>query len=47
VAPTLVVGCDSQLANMALQAKEVLGAEHLAAVADRGYFNSPRFWPAS
>jgi transposase len=31
----------SQLANMALQAKEVLGAEHLDAVADRGYFNSP------
>jgi transposase len=31
----------SQLANIALQAKEVLGAEHLDAVADRGYFNSP------
>src|SRR5262252_1642100 len=31
----------SQLANMASQAKEVLGAEHLDAVADRGYFNSP------
>ena len=26
---------------MASQAKEVLGAEHLDAVADRGYFNSP------
>jgi len=31
----------SQLANIATQAKEVLGAEHLDAVADRGYFNSP------
>src|ERR671925_272881 len=31
----------SQLANIALQAKDVLGAEHLTAVADRGYFNSP------
>ena len=31
----------SQLANMASQAKEVLQAEHLDAVADRGYFNSP------
>jgi hypothetical protein len=31
----------SQLAHMASQAKEVLGAEHLDAVADRGYFNSP------
>jgi transposase len=31
----------SQLANIALQAKEVLGAERLDAVADRGYFNSP------
>ena len=31
----------SQLANIASQAKEVLGAEHLDAVADRGYFNSP------
>src|SRR5262249_38210704 len=30
----------SQLANMAMQAKEVLGAEHLDAVADRGYYNS-------
>jgi transposase len=30
----------SQLANIALQAKAVLGAEHLDAVADRGYFNS-------
>ena len=29
----------SQLANMALQAKQVLGAEHLDAVADRGYYN--------
>src|SRR5262249_1903032 len=31
----------SQLAKMALQAKRVLGADHLDAVADRGYFNSP------
>jgi transposase len=31
----------SQLANIASQTKEVLGAEHLDAVADRGYFNSP------
>ena len=31
----------SQLANMAKQAKLVLQAEELAAVADRGYFNSP------
>jgi transposase len=31
----------SQLANVALQAKEVLGADHLDAVADRGYFNGP------
>ena len=30
----------SQLANMASQAKEVLGAEHLDAVADRGYYTS-------
>ena len=29
----------AQLAKMALQAKEVLGAEHLDAVADRGYFS--------
>jgi transposase len=29
----------SQLAKMALLAKEVLGADHLDAVADRGYFN--------
>src|SRR5262249_21642191 len=29
----------SQLASMALQAKQVLGAEHLDAVADRGYYN--------
>jgi transposase len=31
----------SQLANMAKQAKAVLRMEELAAVADRGYFNSP------
>jgi transposase len=31
----------SQLATMAKQAKAVLGADHLDAVADRGYFNSP------
>jgi transposase len=31
----------SQLANMASQAKDVLGADHLDAVADRGYYNSP------
>ena len=31
----------SQLANMAKQAKAVLRTEELAAVADRGYFNSP------
>jgi len=31
----------SQLANMAKQAKAVLQAAELAAVADRGYFNSP------
>jgi transposase len=31
----------SQLANVALQAKAVLGVDHLDAVADRGYFNSP------
>jgi len=30
----------SQLANIAMQAKQVLGAEHLDAVADRGYYNS-------
>jgi len=30
----------SQLANIAMQAKEVLGAEHLDAVADRGYYTS-------
>jgi transposase len=30
----------SQLANIAMQAKEVFGAEHLDAVADRGYYNS-------
>src|SRR5215510_12316894 len=31
----------AQLANMAKQAKAVLKTEELAAVADRGYFNSP------
>jgi len=31
----------SQLAKMASQAKEVLQADHLDVVADRGYFNSP------
>ena len=31
----------AQLANMAKQAKAVLQAQDLAAVADRGYFNSP------
>src|ERR1043165_3491597 len=31
----------AQLANMAMQAKAVLGAETLEAVADRGYFNGP------
>jgi Transposase DDE domain len=31
----------SQLAKMASQAKQALGADHLDAVADRGYFNSP------
>jgi hypothetical protein len=31
----------SQLAKVASQAKEVLGADHLDAVADRGYFNGP------
>jgi transposase len=31
----------SQLANIATQTKAVLGADHLDAVADRGYFNSP------
>ena len=31
----------AQLANMAKQAKAVLQVEELAAVADRGYFNSP------
>jgi len=30
----------SQLANVASQAKDVLGADHLDVVADRGYFNS-------
>src|ERR1700739_1032546 len=32
----------AQLANMGKQAKAVLQAEELAAVADRGYFNSPQ-----
>src|SRR6201988_4945587 len=37
------VGNDrAQLANMAKQAKAVLQAEELAAVADRGYFSSPQ-----
>ncbi len=31
----------SQLANIASQAKDVLGANHLDVVADRGYLNSP------
>ena len=31
----------SQLANVASQAKDVLGADHLDVVADRGYFNGP------
>ena len=31
----------SQLCKVATQAKEVLGADHLDVVADRGYFNSP------
>ena len=31
----------SQLAKVASQAKNILGADHLDAVADRGYFNSP------
>jgi transposase len=36
------VGHDrSQLANMATQAKQVIGAEALEVVADRGYFNGP------
>src|SRR6516165_2304595 len=36
------IGTDrAHLANVASQAKEALGAEHLDAVADRGYFNSP------
>jgi Transposase DDE domain len=30
----------SQLANIASQAKDVLGADHLDVVADRGYFSS-------
>ena len=32
----------SQLANVASQAKDVLGADHLDVVADRGYFNGPK-----
>src|ERR1700726_4783965 len=32
----------SQLAKMAAQAKDVLGAEHLDAVADRGYYKNPQ-----
>jgi hypothetical protein len=36
------IGSDrSQLANIASQAKDVLGADHLDVVADRGHFNSP------
>jgi transposase/macrodomain Ter protein organizer (MatP/YcbG family) len=36
------IGTDrSQLANVASQAKDTLGVDHLDAVADRGYFNSP------
>ena len=36
------VGTDlAQLANVAFQAKEALEAEHLDAVADRGYFSGP------
>ena len=31
----------AQLANMAAQAKDVLGVDKLEAVADRGYYNSP------
>jgi transposase len=31
----------TQLANVASQAKDVLGADHLDVVADRGYFNGP------
>ena len=37
----------SQLANIAMQAKEVLGTEHLEVVADRGYPTAPKFWPAN
>jgi transposase len=37
----------AQLANMARQAKAVLQTETLEAVADRGYFSSPRFSPAT
>jgi transposase len=37
----------SQLANIASQAKDVLGTEHLDAVADRGYSTAPRFWHVS
>jgi hypothetical protein len=36
------IGTDrSQLGNIASQAKEALGAEHLDVVADLGYFSSP------
>src|SRR5260370_19969837 len=31
----------SQLAKVASQAKDILGADHLDAVADRGYLHSP------
>jgi hypothetical protein len=37
----------SQLAKVASQEKDILGAGPLDAVADRGYFTAPRFWPAS
>src|SRR5437762_12572141 len=37
---TNTVSDRSQLANVASQAKGVLGADHLDVVADRGYFNS-------
>ena len=37
----------AQLANMASQAKEVLQADHLDVVADRGYSTATRFWPAN
>ena len=39
------VGSDrSQLANVASGAKAVLQTDKLDAVADRGYFNSVRYW---